>query len=160
MRNVNIIVLNYKNVEVWDGEFVELHLFFYGHFNWLVLFITNKHSRKPLFMLLLSMLLFYSSAYSFYYKTYPINLLSTLSILVFWWIILLLLREIYSREENIFWSLCLIYVALYHLLHYVFDSLAQKNVWYGFIFYVYTNVGLLLLGLYYFSRVYKNRTVH
>ncbi|SUV03952.1 Uncharacterised protein [Priestia megaterium] len=126
----------------------------------LYFFITNRHSRKPLFMLLLSMILFYSSAYSFYYKTYPINLLSTLSILVFWWIILLLLREIYSREENIFWNLCLIYVALYHLLHYVFDSLAQKNVWYGFIFYVYTNVGLLLLGLYYFLRVYKNRTVH
>jgi len=123
-------------------------------------FITNKHSRKPLFMLLLSMLLFYSSAYSFYYKTYPINLLSTLSILVFWWIILLLLREIYSREENIFWNLCLIYVALYHSLHYVFDSLAQKNFLYGFIFYVYTNAGLLLLGLYYFLRVYKNRTVH
>ncbi len=126
----------------------------------LYFFITNKHSRKPLFMLLLSMLLFYSSAYFFYYKTYPINLLSTLSILVLWWIILLLLREIYSREENIFWNLCLIYVALYHSLHYVFDSLAQKNFLYGFIFYFYTNVGLLLLGLYYFLRVYKNRTVH
>ncbi|ADE68705.1 hypothetical protein BMQ_1674 [Priestia megaterium QM B1551] len=79
---------------------------------------------------------------------------------MFWWIILLLLREIYSREENIFWNLCLIYVALYHSLHYVFDSLAQKNFLYGFIFYVYTNVGLLLLGLYYFLRVYKNRIVH
>gem|GEM_PF-1822776 len=31
----------------------------------LYFFITNKYSRKPLFMLLLSMLSFYSSAYFF-----------------------------------------------------------------------------------------------
>ena len=141
------------------GNLLNYIYFFIAILVGLYFFITNKYSRKPLFMLLLSMLLFYSSAYFFYYKTYPINLLSTSSILVFWWIILLLLREIYSKVENFFWNLCLIYVALYHLLHYVFDSLAQKNVWYGSIFYVYTNVGLLFLGSYYFLRIYKNRSL-
>lgn len=116
------------------GNLLNYSYFFMAILIGLYFFITNKHSRKPLFMLLLSMLLFYSSAYSFYYKTYPINLLSTSSILVFWWIILLLLREIYSREENILWSLCLIYVALYHFLHYFLIHWLKRTFGMGLFF--------------------------
>ena len=119
------------------------------------LFITKRDSRKSLLMLLLSLIAFYSSAYVFYFITKPINLICTGLILVLWIIVLRLVKKFNSNKEQFFWNICVIYVAIYHILHYIFDPIAHKNIMYAFVFVIYTNVGILLLGLYYFLRVYK-----
>ena len=119
------------------------------------LFITKRGSRKSLLMLLLSLIAFYSSAYVFYFITKPINLICTGLILVLWIIVLRLVKKFNSNKEQFFWNICVIYVAIYHFLHYIFDPIAHKNIMYSFVFVIYTNVDILLLGLYYFLRVYK-----
>lgn len=123
----------------------------------LYIFITRKKSRKSLLMLLLSIIAFYSSAYIFYFVTYPFNLIGTLFILVLWVVILQLVKKFNSGKEQVFWYVCILYVAIYHFLHYIFDPLAEKNIWYAGIFFIYTNVGLTSLAVYYFIWVYKKK---
>lgn len=119
----------------------------------LYLFITKKDSQKSLFMLLLSIIAFYSSAYMFYFVRYPLNLFGTSFILVLWFLILQLVKKFHSGKEQVFWYICIFYVAIYHVLHYVFDPLAEKNVWYAVIFFIYTNAGLITLAGYYVFKV-------
>lgn len=123
----------------------------------LFIFITRRDSRKSLLMLLLSIIAFYSSAYIFYFVSYPINLFGTSLILVLWVLILQFIRKFNSRKEQVFWYICILYVAIYHFLHYIFDPLAEKNILYAVIFVVYTNLGLISLAVYYFKKVYKKK---
>lgn len=122
----------------------------------LYIFITRKETRKSLLMLLLSIIAFFS-VYIFYFVIYPFNLIGTSLILVLWVVILQLVKKYNSGKEKVFWYVCIWYVAIYHFLHYIFDSLAEKNIWYAGIFYIYTNVGLTSLSVYYFIWVYKKK---
>ncbi|CAH0343780.1 hypothetical protein BCI9360_00004 [Bacillus sp. CECT 9360] len=45
-------------------------------------FITKKNMRKTIALLLLSMAVFYSSAYIFYFTSYPFNLIGTGTVLI------------------------------------------------------------------------------
>lgn len=58
--------------------------FFVGISLSIYFFITKKNMRKMIALLLLSMSAFYSSAYIFYFTSYPYNLMGTGSILIFW----------------------------------------------------------------------------
>lgn len=122
----------------------------------LYIFITRKETRKSLLMLLLSIIAFFS-VYIFYFVIYPFNLIGTSLILVLWVVILQLVKKYNSGKEKVFWYVCIWYVAIYHFLHYIFDSLAEKNIWYAGIFFIYTNVGLTSLSVYYFIWVYKKK---
>lgn len=123
----------------------------------LYIFITRKESRKSLLMLLLSLIGFFYSGYIFYFVPYPFNFIGTLCILVLWFVILQLVKKFISGKKQVFWYVCILYVAINHFLHYIFDPLAEKNIWYAGIFYIYTNVGLTSLAVYYFIRVYKKK---
>ncbi|KWW22015.1 hypothetical protein AS888_05935 [Peribacillus simplex] len=121
----------------------------------LYIFITRKEFRKSLLMLLLSA--FFYSGYIFYFVPYPFNFIGTLCILVLWFVILQLVKKFISGKEQVFWYVCILYVAINHFLHYIFDPLAEKNIWYAGILYIYTNVGLTSLAVYYFIRIYKKK---
>lgn len=123
----------------------------------LYFFITRKDSRKTLLMFLLAIIAFFISGYIFYFLTYPFNLIGTSLILFLWIVILHLVKKINTRKEQVFWQVCVLYAAIYHFLHFIFDPLAEKNIWYAVIFMIYTNVGVTSLGIYYVFVVGKKQ---
>lgn len=122
----------------------------------LYVFITRKNSRKSILMLLLALIAFYSSTYIFYWVSFPINLIGAFLILIFWGVILYLIKRYNSGKEQKFWYICILYVAIYHTLHYIFDPLTKKNFWYAFIFFIYT-LGMTPLAVYYFKRIFNKK---
>ena len=118
-------------------------------------FIFHKEMRKSLLLMILATISFYLSAYVFYFVSSPFNIIGTIMILIIWGIVLQLFKNKLSVKERNFWLCCILYVAIYHVLHYVFDPIASKNIYYAVIFVIYTYAGLISFFVYYFKNIIK-----
>lgn len=123
----------------------------------LYFYITRKDFRKKILMLLLALAAFVGSSYLFYFLDFPFNLIGTYLVLILWAIIIVLVKSHFTKREIYFWFFCSGYVAIHHVLHFIFEPMAERNIWYALIFVLYSNVGIVGLTLYYLFKINKSR---